>query len=165
MNGQSSDMAMPTQDEQTLVAELTRDVLSDTAPEEVELFETDQQGWLDGTKTQSRGRDEMLGFGAEVAILLTPYVISALTAAVRYLVKLFADCATAELQPRATEWVRDIFGLSDKRAATKVPVAVPPDIARKVRELTKQTCLDKGLAEADAALISDAVAGRLVLPA
>ena len=165
MSEQSSDMALPPQDEQNLVAELTRQILADTAPEEMELFAADEQGWLQGTRSQAQTRDEMLGFGTEIAVLLTPYVISALTATVRYLAGLFGECAKAELRPRVAQWIRRLFGQDESSSATELSVAVPTDLVRKVHEITKQTCLDMGLAEPDAAVISDAVAGRLVVPA
>jgi hypothetical protein len=150
--------------ERSLVAQLTRDVLAEAAPEETEVFAKDEAGWVDGTHQSAGPHDDMTGFGAEAfALVLTPYVVSAATAAIRYLAGVLGETADAELRPRIARWVSRLFGHDEAKEEDVVP-GLPVDVVRRVREVTLRTCRDMGLPEDDAALVSDTVAGRLVLP-
>lgn len=150
--------------ERSLVTQLTRDVLAEAAPEETGVFAKDEVGWVGGTHRSPAAHDDMTGFGVEaVAIVLTPYVVSAATAAVRYLAGVLGESVDAELRPRIARWVGRLFGHDETTAEDVVP-GLPVDVVRKVREVTLRTCLDMGLPEDDANLVSDTVAGRLVIP-
>lgn len=148
-------------DERSLVAQLTRDVLADAAPEETGVFAKDESGWVDGTHRTAAPRDDMTGFGAEaIAIVLTPYVVAAARTAIRYVAGIVAETAGAEIRPKVAAWVRGLFG---QEAVEAVPPTLPVGVVRRVREETLRTLRDMGLPEDDAALVSDTVAGRLVL--
>lgn len=154
-------------DEDALVAQLTRASLEEAAPEEIDVFEKDAAGWLAGTHVPGRAEDEMVGFGVETAaVLLTPYVVAAAKAAVRYVAGVLAESADAELRPRIVGWVRRLLGHDEpeKTPAGPTTAGLPLDVVTRVRAETLRTCLDMGLPEADAALVSDAVAGRLAVP-
>jgi len=153
-------------DEGALVAQLTREALEEAAPEEIDVFEKDAAGWLAGTHVAGQAEDDMVGFGVEtVAVLLTPYVIAAAKAAVRYVADVLAESADAEVRPRITRWMQHLLGhhAEDDAAGTTV-VGLPLDVVTRVKQETLRTCLDMGLDETDAALVSDAVAGRLAVP-
>lgn len=161
-----------------LVAQLVRDVLVDAAPEETAVFAAHEQEWLAGDGPTPERRDEMLGFGAEAAVvLLTPYVVAAAKSVVGYVARTLADLAaevateavTEEATPVVVRWLRRVFHVESPAEPPEVPlpapVALPPDLARRVHDVALGTCQDMGLDEGDARLIADAVAGRLALPA
>lgn len=154
-------------DEDALVAQLSRAALQEAAPEELDVFEQDAAGWLAGTHVPGRAEDDMVGFGMETAaVLLTPYVIAAAKAAVRYVAGILAESADAELRPTVTRWMQRLLGhhAAGKEAADTTD-GLPLDVVARVKEETLRTCLDLGLDDTDAALVSDAVAGRLAVPA
>lgn len=167
MPAQIDKAKLPTAEEQELVAQLTRDVLADAAPEEIGIFESDERAWLQGTHKSATARDDMTAFGVEgIIVILTPYVIAAATAAVRYVAGVLAESADEELRPLIRGWVRRIFRHDDAAQSEASEIAaLPVDVVKRVREVTLSTCLDMGLEKDDASLVSDAVAGRLVVPA
>ncbi|WP_313675233.1 hypothetical protein [Mycolicibacterium sp.] len=149
-------VVLPPDEEQNLVAQLTREVLIDAAPEELDLFASDELGWIHGSRTQAVTRDEMLGFGTQAATLLTPYVIAALTATVRYLSG-FVTPATSSGQ-QAVDWIKGVFGVAD---VMPNPANVPANLRAAVRDVVSSTCQGMGLTAPDATIITDAVAGRI----
>lgn len=156
---------LPTAEEQDFVAQLTREVLRDAAPEEIRVFEADERAWLQGTHKDDGPHDDMTAFGVEgVLVILTPYVIAAATAAVRYVAGVLAESADEELRPRIKGWVRRLFGHAGQEPTAAAVKALPVDLLQRVREVTLSTCLAMGLEKDDAALVSDAVAGRLAVP-
>lgn len=165
MDDEVGESPMQGADERELVAELTREVLAEAAPEEIEIFEADETRWLEGRHEASASREDMLGFGLEAAVvLLTPYVVAAATAAVRYIAGVLREGADAEVRPRLVQWVRRLFAHDGDKTPGTRPPGLPVDIVGRVREVTMATCLDMGLGSDDAALVSDTIAGRLVLP-
>ncbi|GAB2868140.1 hypothetical protein [Nocardioides pacificus] len=156
---------LPSPEEQDFVAQLTRDVLQDAAPEEMGVFSSDERAWLEGTHRSEAPHDDLTAFGVEgVVVVLTPYVVAAATAAVRYLTGVLTEAAGEELRPRIKGWVRRLFGHDGESPDPVVVKALSLDVVRRVREVTLSTCLDLGLERADADLVSDAVAGRLAVP-
>jgi hypothetical protein len=68
------------------------------------------------------------------------------------------------VRPRIKAWVRRLFRLTDPDP-TATPAPLPADVAVRVHEVTISTCVDMGLSDADARLVSDAVVGRLLTTA
>lgn len=162
---QQPDWMLSPADERDLIVQLTRDVLADAAPEEIEVFAADENGWIAGRAEGGHSSDKMLGFGAETVVLLTPYVVAAGTAAVRYIGHVLAEVVDAETRPLLTRWVRHLLRQDRGEPGTAPLPALPVDLVRRVRDVTFATCHELGLADGDASLVSDAVAGRLALPA
>ena len=94
-------------DESALVEDATRAVLAASLPEESGVFEKGHAQYVRerGTVTR-RTEDEPLAFGAEAVLLLTPYVVAAVTAAVRFLASLVLDAASDEVKPAIGAWLR-----------------------------------------------------------
>lgn len=155
----------PVDGDRALVAEATRAVLAESLPEELGVFDAAADDFLDG-RTPAGARDEALGFGAEAAVLLTPYVVAAVGATVRYLAAFFLETARAEAQPVVASWVRRVLRL---RPAVPPPPdepsppALTPAVIAQVRDITRAVCEQMGLDPDDAGLVSDAVTGRLAL--
>ncbi|MCQ3954860.1 MAG: hypothetical protein DPW15_16610, partial [Chloroflexi bacterium] len=70
-----------------LVGELSRDMLSEVAPQELPLFRAASQTYFKNPNAAPRiGGDDMLGFGAgETMSLFAPYVLPAVAEVVKYL--------------------------------------------------------------------------------
>jgi|GEM_PF-6154049 len=166
--------ALPPDDEAALVAELTRGALAESLPEELALFEAETGTFLRGELPAGGPGDEVLGFGTDAVLLLTPYVVAAATAAVRYVATVFLDTAKAEATPALAAWMRRVM----HRGAAGVPAAAasgpppPPSpdgpmltaaMIAEVHQVTLDVCRRLGLDPVDASLVSDAVTGRLAV--
>jgi hypothetical protein len=157
-------------DERALVAALTRDVLTDAAPEEVGLFTADEAGWLDGThpSATARAKDQEAGFGLELLLVpLTPYVAAAATAVVKFVAKALADIAKDEARPVIVRSVHRIFRRGGEHGpATTNPEAhapVPQGLLPRVREVAFAACTQGGLDEESARMVADVITGRLAV--
>jgi len=106
-----------------------------------------------------------------VLVLLTPYIIAAALDAIHYVAGLFGDAIKDETKPQLASLVRRIFRLPDPAGTTAQPageavsVALAADTVMRVRDVVLTACRQRGLSPDDAALVSDAVAGRLLAPA
>lgn len=70
------------------VAQLSRDVVKDLAPNELPLFGAVSRAYAKNPEQAEKvikSKDEVLGFGLEVGLLLTPAVIAVAEAVVRFL--------------------------------------------------------------------------------
>lgn len=154
-------------DERELVAALTRDVLREAAPEEMGLFTGDEAGWLDGRGPATRNDpDRQLGFGVEVLVPLTPYIVAAASAVVRFVAGALADIAKDEAKPVIVNWVHRVFGRRPTtHAGTPDPAQLPQKVLNRVHEIAFRTCQERGLDADDARLISDVIIGRLATTA
>ena len=159
--------------ERELVEELTRAALTDQLPEELPVFEADRDAYLDARGTVAppeHFKDEATGFGAEVLVLLTPYIIAAAVDAIHFVAGLFGDAIKDETKPQFASLVRRLFRLPEPTGTTTpaedaAPVALAADTVMRVRDVVLTACRQRGLSPDDAALVSDAVAGRLLAPA
>ncbi len=151
--------AIATRPDRDLVADLTSAALAVAAPEEVEAFAANREGFLDGRlATTSKGDDQLVGIGVEVIGMLTPYVVAAATAALRVIAAAVADSATAEAQGTVRRWIHGLLHHDPKEPAAE---PLPADLLRRVHEITYDVVSQMGAPPADATLVSDAVAGRL----
>ena len=165
------------QDERELVDQLTTAALSEHLPEELDLYLAGRQQYLDerGTISTTTTKEEATGFGAEILVALTPYFVAAATAAVKYVAGLLGDALKDEAKPLITRYVRRLFhleepttGSSSAAVTPPQPAAAPPlpsDTIGRVHEVVLAFCREHRLAESDSALVADAIAGRLALPA
>jgi hypothetical protein len=146
-------------EQRTLVHQLTHDVLADTAPEELPQFEASASQYLDnpGQKIQSKS-DEMLGFGLEIIVPLTPYIVAAATQVVRFIAKVLSDAAEEELKPAAVRWVRQLF---HREPAPAPAEPLPARLTEQIRDIAISVCRDLGADQGDAAVVADAIVGRL----
>ena len=146
-------------EQRALVHQLTRDVLADTAPEELSQFEASASQYLDnpGQKIQQKS-DEMLGSGLEIIVPLTPYIVAAATQVVRFIAKVLSDAAEEELKPVIVRWVRQLF---HHEPAPAPAAPLPAGLAERIRDIAISVCRDLGADQGDAAVVADAIVGRL----
>ncbi len=161
--------------ERDLVGELGRAVVRRVAPEELELFaETEADYFRDPGLVLTGGRrDEAVGFGLDM-VLLTPYVLAAGTAVLRFLAAVVSDAVRDEvrdeLKPVIAGRVRRLLRRDDpapadrreSEARDRTP-GVTAAQAREVRRIALQQAMRSGLEEEKAALLADAFVGVLLV--
>jgi hypothetical protein len=161
--------------ERDLVSELGRAVVRRVAPEELELFaETEADYFRDPGLTLRGGhRDEAVGFGLDL-VLLTPYVLAAGAAVLRYLGAIVSDIVgdelRDELKPVIAGRVRRLLRRDDPAAADRreseaqdQAPGVTVEQAREVRRIALRQAMRSGLEEEKAALLADAFVGALLV--
>jgi hypothetical protein len=157
--------------ERDLVTQLAADVLEQTAPEELAVFDEtaddyfrDPQAVLD-----PRRRDEAVGFGIEVS-LLAPFVLAVATPVVQFLVATVRDAAKDEARPLVAQLVRRLFrrdqprheGTPDSEPGPQ-PKPLTEEQARTVRRIAFERAQALGLPENTASVLADAVVGGVVV--
>lgn len=155
--------------EPDLVDELARAALQQAAPEELVLFDETAADFHRDPKLLRRGGggDEAVGFGLEM-VLLTPYVLAAGTAVIRFLASIASDAVRDELKPLIAGPIRRLIrhdAPPGQRAGAPKNAAPAPGLsaeqAREVRRVALQRAKEVGLDDGRASLLADAVVGAL----
>lgn len=143
-----------------LVTDVARDVIAQTVPDELPIFqETSEAFFRDANKLlKSRtGRDERLGFGPEAAsaILMTPFIISFVEEALKALVE----------EVKGSQAVKGAFGnlFHHKREEKKVSLPLSQEQLGRVAEVVRTTAIARGLSKEQGDQFSDAIVARLAL--
>jgi hypothetical protein len=152
-------------DEKQLTTEITALVLERIAPEELVFLSETAQDYFANPQAvlHPPHRDEPLGFDVDIA-LITPYVLAVAGPTVQYVVSVIMDgvrdAATAEVSDR----VRSRF-----RRSTSTPVegqvALTPDQARTIHEITERQARTLGLPDDQARILADALVASLITQA
>ena len=147
-----------------LVGEVSRTVVRQVAPEELELFSEAEADYYRDPRRALRGsRDEAVGFGLDMA-LLTPYVLMAGGAVVQFLATAVcgavSDEVRDELRPAVAERVRRLLRRDDEPQAQP---SVTMQQARQVRRVALEQATRSGLDPERAALLADAFVGALLV--
>jgi hypothetical protein len=149
-----------------VVADVARDIVARTAPQEMPLFRATSEAYFadpDKALAERKPKDEMLGFGIEAAaLLLTPVVIDVTRRVVLFLIAQFGDAVKKESGEAVGGFVHDIFhrGEGDGEAKEDVPELTPEQLD-EVREIAYSRALELDVPEDRAGLLADAVVGRL----
>jgi hypothetical protein len=161
--------------ERDLVGELARVVVGRVAPEELGLFEETEADYFRDPRLalKAGGRDEAVGFGLDMA-LLTPYVLVAGAAVVRFLAAVVSDAVRDEVRDELKPVIagrirrllrRDDLAAADRRQSGEQDRAagVTVEQAREVRRVAVQQAMQCGLDDEKAALLADAFVGALLV--
>ncbi|GAC1371604.1 MAG: hypothetical protein NVS2B12_24520 [Ktedonobacteraceae bacterium] len=152
-----------------LVADLTRDIVAQTAPQELPLFRTVSAAYFknpDHVLKGQSGKDDMLGFGvAETVIMLTPSILAIMTQVVNFVM--------AEVQKsvatNSADVINDLVSKMFKkfRPAEKADQGSPPALTteqlKRVRDIAYQEAHKLALPEAQADILADSIVGSLVV--
>lgn len=163
---QDDTTALPTEQEQVLVKELSEAVLGQAAPEELVIFDETAEEFFENPERvlRARSRDEAVGFGLEIG-LLTPYVLAIAGPVVSFLISLLTDTVKEGSKTLATESVRSLFKSKDETttAPPGSPTGLTPERARQVHEVAYERATMLGLPATTAALLADSVVGGLLV--
>jgi hypothetical protein len=147
-----------------VVGEVARGLVAQTAPQELPLFRATSEAYFANPEQVLGGkedRDEMLGFGAEAAVvtLLTPVALEVAKTVVGYLATQLVSVMEQHAGEAVATQVRRLFHRDTAAADTAPPLT--PDQLAKVRELALEKARQLNLADNQAHLLADAMVGSL----
>jgi hypothetical protein len=142
------------------VASLARDVLAEAAPEELPGFDAHAADYLAGRRPADAGIGDGVGFGVEVVALLAPFAVAAARVALQVVVEAVKEAATAEARTAVGAWLHRLLH-RDVETAGGEAEPLSADVLARVQAATRDVCLQMGADPDDAALVSEAVTGRL----
>jgi hypothetical protein len=153
-------------------AQLARRALAEAAPEELPLFRATSQAYFDdpdGTLARRGGRDELLGFGVEGAIvLMAPVALDVAKTVVAFVVSRIRAAAEREGGEAIDNAVERFFarfrggGGPDDDSQPAADAELSPEQLDEVRQVALERARALDLPEAKAVLLADAVVGGLV---
>jgi hypothetical protein len=153
--------------EDVLVTALARTAVAGSAPEELPLFRAMSEAYVRDPSSleQGEGKDELLGFGVDVALtLVTPIALSVARDVAGFVVEQLRRRAREEGEG-AIERLLERLGVGDgDKVAPTEPAATPllsRDQLAHVRTLALEKALQLKLPTAKAELLADSLAGSL----
>jgi hypothetical protein len=159
---------MPDSEYNQLVTHLSRDIVTQMAPEELPLYPVISEAYVKDPEKTLRGqisKDEDLGFGvAEAAVLLTPVVLEVMKSVVMFL---WAEVAKGVKQ-ESTRLIGDSIKSMFKKYVPadthqgQVPGLTSEQLAQ-VRLLALEKARQLSLTEDQALLLSDSIVGSLTI--
>jgi hypothetical protein len=148
-----------------VVAEVARELVVRTAPQELPLFRATSEAYFanpDKALERRGGRDEVLGFGVEAAaILITPIALDVAKRVAVFLASQFRDAAEKESGEAIGGFVQKLFHRGDAGAESGAPPLTPEQL-EEVREIAFERARQLDLPEDRAGVLADAVIGGLV---
>jgi hypothetical protein len=171
-------MRVETAEERNVITHLSKDIVAEVAPEELELFDELMEEHFanpEASSTPTHSEDDALAFGLESAMtVLTPVVAAVVSAVVKYVVDEVLKATKDESSSFIREKVERLFGLiTAKKSPEAAPapgqpasasISLSPDELARVRQLALEQSLACGLNSSQAERIADSVIVRLVLP-
>ena len=150
-----------------LAAELTKDLLTQLAPQEKALFRSISESYFkdpEKTLADQRARDEMLGFGAaETITLLTPILLSVSDDVIRFLFAEAQKAMQSESSSLISETVKSWFGRFRQDADKKSPPPLTPEQLEQVRKIAVKKAQQLKLSEKNTKMLADAIVGSLAI--
>ncbi len=146
-----------------LIADISRDVVAEIAPEELPIFDENKEHYLrdpDGAAARQEGRDEALGFGLPDAVpFVAPVVVAVVSEVVKSVARSVLDAVKKEAGVAIAEWVKKLF----KRF--RHDEDGPPSLSREqlleVRNVAVEKALALRLSRDRAETLADALVGTL----
>ena len=159
---------MDNQTTNQLVSDISRDVLSEVAPQELPLFRAASQAYFKDPNMASASksnRDDMLGFGAgEAVTLLTPYLLPAAAEVVKFLTEEVKKAVNTESSALIGEKVKSLFKKyrNPDESKNKVPPLTPEQLAQ-VQAIAIKEARRLRLSDKNTKLLANAIAGSLAV--
>ena len=151
--------------EDDAVSAMARVLVQDAAPEELPLFGAMRRAYLDhpgGGVESKRGREDMLGFGADAAVMLvTPVAFEVARRVVTYLVAQLKSSVEAETSDAIAERVHRLLHCS-KGDADGGPRLTHEQL-EEVHRIAVEHARALNLSETQADMLGDAVVGSLAI--
>lgn len=151
-----------------LIADVARDIIGQTAPQELPLFRAISVAYFkDPNKLpkQQGGKDEMLGFGVgEVVVFLTPAVLVVVTEVVTFVTTTVKETLVQSGADLISDHVKDLFKTSHPEGKNEAGTPSPLTLQQisRVHQLAYEKFLKLKLPDAQANRLADAVVATLV---
>jgi len=154
--------------ENQLIAELSRDLISETAPQELPLFRANSEAFFTNPEkllAMQKSRDEMLGFGVgEAVAMMTPAVLAVTSEIVKFLSEEVKKSAKEEGTALVGETVKKMFKkFRPEEKKENSPAPLTPEQLNQVRELALKKARHLKLSDARCKLLADALIGSLAV--
>ena len=155
---------MTGQDQNQFIADVARDIIMQTAPEELPLFRATSAAYFKNPDKVLKGqtsKDEMLGFGVGDAVaLLTPYAL----VVVNEVVKFVTAQVQMSLATESADLIGDIVKKLFKRVRPEESNVMPLTLAQltQVREVAYENARRLNLSDDRASLLADAIKGCML---
>lgn len=149
--------------DEALVTELASLVIERMAPDELAVVPLVARDYFaDPAETLgSRGRDQALGFGLDLA-LMTPYALAVATPVVQYLGSLATSIAQDVVKDEAKPLVHDVVRqMFRRRPQQPTAVMLTPEQVDRVHERSYRIALALDMPDDQARLLADALAGTV----
>lgn len=146
--------------ENDIVADVARELVAKTAPQELPLFRATSEAYFkDPQKVleQQRGKDEMLGFGVEIAMFVAPVALEVAKSVVKWIAGELQKSAQKEASGAIEERVHKLFHREEGEAE---PGLTPEQLAR-VHDVALKKATELKLPKPQADLLADSVVGSL----
>jgi hypothetical protein len=158
-----------------LVSEVTRDVITQMAPQEVPLVRATSEAYFKNPEkvlATHTGKDEMLGFGTgEVVTLLTPVVLAVTTEVVTFLGEEIKKSVKDEGASFVNVSVKALFKKfrpaekpeKPEKPEKQTPPPLTGEQLARVREIALKKARQLKLSERSAKLLADSLVGSLAV--
>jgi hypothetical protein len=146
-----------------LVDEISKELVAEVAPEELDLFEELAQEYHANPKPPqaARGGDDALGFGLDAAMAAaSPAVMAAVTACLGFVLQVATDALKDQTKTAVQAQVKTLFAGKKSGPAA---INLTADQLARVRDLALGEARRFGLKKAEADRLADALAGRLAM--
>ncbi len=145
-----------------LVADIARDLVAQTAPQELPLFQATSEAYFKNPNKLLKGqagKDEMLGFGVETVsvILMSPIVLTIVDEVVKVITGKVADSGIIR------KILKKLGLVKEKEEKVTLPLSLTREQMQKVHELAFERALQFKLSKSQAELLADSLVGRLAL--
>lgn len=158
---------MDNQTTNQLVSDISRDVLSEVAPQELPVFRAASQAYFknpNAAPTQ-KSDDDMLGFGVgEAVTLLTPYLLPATAEVIKFLAEEVKKAVSEESAGLIGEKVKSLFKKyrNPDESKNKVPPLTAEQLAQ-VQAIAIKEARRLRLSDKNTKLLANAIAGSLAI--
>ena len=143
-----------------LVGEISKEIVAQMAPEEMEMFDELLQEHFQNPKPSTTG-DEPLGFGGDLMVAMTPVVAIAVEAVVKFLLEEVIKAAKQESATLIVQKVKTIFNPSKEKTGA-LPKLTPEQL-QKVKDLVRKEALRGGMKPKKAEDVALMITARLAL--
>ena len=151
-------------DDATTVRRVARELVEESAPAELPLFEVTAESFFaeGGTRPRRGSPDDMLGFGVDVAQFLTPLLLSVTTYAVG-LVKEAAKRRLSDGVDVVADRVEDaaLARLQPQGHPATAPVTLDVDALKRIRAAVYDQAVNAGVEPGSADVLATSVVGKL----
>ena len=156
--------------EAQLIAELARDLISQTVPQELPLFRANSEAFFTNPEkllAGQKGKEEMLGFGVGEAItMMSPAILMITSEIVKFLIEELKKTVKDESSALVSETVKKMFKkFRPEENKENSPAPLTPEQLAQVRELALKKARHLKLSDARCKLLADALVGSLAVAA
>src|SRR2546426_8822313 len=165
---ESMEGTMTSAENNQLIADVARDIVAQTAPQELPLFRMTSAEYFkkpDKVLKNQAGKDESLGFGtAEMVSFLTPSVLTVVTEVVTFLTLVVKEAIADKSASLITDQVKKLFKKFHPEAEKEKsdPSPLTREQIARVHKLSYERFLQLKLSDMQANRLADAIAASLI---